>query len=1239
MNLPDLIDHIFDAESEVSVFDQDTESEIKVTSENLEAANAAIKDMETPCIDLVSDDKLYGVAVWDTQAGATFSLSKNDDTISVFLLSEPVDPDTISDDMLTEIPFSWHFELLSGEYFTLEEVNAILVEEGETADVSDDDTAQSVSVENEDAPSENAGSGASAKSSEEPASDESAPDEELTLINDAEVIGTQTDEMVELLSQNVVFMTGELWDQGDRRNTPAGKWKRNEMTWGDLLTHEKSPLTNHAESGHKQGLSVVLGETIDGNRNAESVKSLYAVVIDIDSGPKVDDVIDKLEEMGLFALVYTSFNHNKSKVVLKHDDVVRKMKLDDTPNRTQVIEYLRNHHKDRYDEDFLEEIEITDARSHGPKGLQIILETPPLNKFRIVLPLREPVHLADLGTTASQWKDAWADIVTGFVVNELGVSFDSTSCDVNRLFYTPRHPKEAEWDCALIMGKPLDVADVKPHSKDSYVKNRDNDPFAYGLEKDDTPPICMTPKGKSLNEYHKKAKGRLLLPDLILSEAPDKVRREVSDGKIEIECPFEHEHSTEGGTGTVVMSPEVNEYEVWTVSCPHDACQGRHKLQFLEEMLKAEWFPEEMLKDPEFLLGAEDDEEEEEKRPEPPKDSEGKERTVVDMARDLPDDLDDDKIEAFIRRAIKLGVNNTQTVKILDIIFDKSVLGKNDLKKMWKQVAGALSREQQEEAMEDLSNFEGDPVTNEWDFMKLAEFGTRRIQDYNEKYPTLFHYMEEMARIEENSEGKPQIRMMSLDKFHAELNYLAKWVEVTYNGDTPKTKGVTAPLPLVKQLYNSRSTTLPPLRGLITSPAYVGTGQLVNDAGYHSNCALYYEPDLSIDIPKIMDAPTPEAVREAAELLIDVVADFPLGGFERADIETLAFSEGGIPAVAHCLALILLLFCRDMIKGPTPGHLFTKPAPGTGASLLTDVCTTIACGFAQPAASMPNNDDEMRKTLITFMQDGSPVIFFDNINNSVDSGELASAMTAPIYRARKLGGNQTIETEVRSAFVFTGNNVLLSNELLRRLVMIDLDAKVAQPEARTHFKYDDILAHVKENRGALVHACLTLIQNWIAKGQPHFSGTILNSYENWTRIMGGILSCAGINGFLGNREMLKEIASDDSDEEIMPLLDEWWENFGNERTVVKINKDIPSLMNLALDNDIQLPIRMKPNVDGDRILDGKAFGKFLAANRGRVFVLTSGEEVMLERIPTRHKHGTLWKLSQRDDLPEEEDED
>jgi len=431
---------------------------------------------------------------------------------------------------------------------------------------------------------------------------------EVTQINDAEALGEAHDDMVALLGKETTFMTGDLYDQGDRRNTKPGDWKENTFTWGQLLTAEWSPFSNHPQAKGKQGASVVLGQTIGGNRNAESVKNLSAIVIDIDSGPTYESVREALIAKGMFASMYTSFNHKKTRVELKHDEVVRKLKLDDTPTRPQIIEYLRLHHKDRYDEDFLEGIEVVDSRHHGPKGLQIILETPPLHKFRVVLPLWEPVELSSLGTTAAQWKDAWADIVTGFVVNELGVSFDSTSCDVNRLFYTARHPKDGEWDCTILQGRPVRVEEIEPYSKNAYLKNREPaNPLTTAANASyDRPAQCLAPSGMVLNAWHTKAKERFLITDLLLTEAGDKVRREVSDGKIEIECPFEHEHSTEGGTGTVAMAPHTNQHGVWSVSCPHDACRGRHKLEHLEEMLKAGWFDEECLAGDEYLIHGED---------------------------------------------------------------------------------------------------------------------------------------------------------------------------------------------------------------------------------------------------------------------------------------------------------------------------------------------------------------------------------------------------------------------------------------------------------------------------------------------------------------------------------------------------------------------------------------------------------------------------------------------------------
>lgn len=123
------------------------------------------------------------------------------------------------------------------------------------------------------------------------------------------------------------------------------------------------------------------------------------MVLDIDSGASFDEVVDKLEAEGLLAVVYTSFNHGKNEIVLKHDDIIRKLKLDDTPTRLQIQEYLRNHHKDRYDEAFIQSIEVIEARKMAGDGARTVLRTPELDKFRVILPMTAPVKLSELAPT------------------------------------------------------------------------------------------------------------------------------------------------------------------------------------------------------------------------------------------------------------------------------------------------------------------------------------------------------------------------------------------------------------------------------------------------------------------------------------------------------------------------------------------------------------------------------------------------------------------------------------------------------------------------------------------------------------------------------------------------------------------------------------------------------------------------------------------------------------------------
>lgn len=85
-------------------------------------------------------------------------------------------------------------------------------------------------------------------------------------------------------------------------------------------------------------------------------------------------------------------------------------------------------------------------------------------------------------------------------------------------------------------------------------------------------------------------------------------RNAEAQGRVHVECPYESEHSKEGGTATMVVNAIDSQLGYWTWFCKHDACQGRHKLGFLEEALRQGWFSEELLSEesPYMMPGGDD---------------------------------------------------------------------------------------------------------------------------------------------------------------------------------------------------------------------------------------------------------------------------------------------------------------------------------------------------------------------------------------------------------------------------------------------------------------------------------------------------------------------------------------------------------------------------------------------------------------------------------------------------------
>ncbi len=397
--------------------------------------------------------------------------------------------------------------------------------------------------------------------------------------------------------------------------------------------------------------------------------------------------------------------------------------------------------------------------------------------------------------------------------------------------------------------------------------------------------------------------------------------------------------------------------------------------------------------------------------------------------------------------------------------------------------------------------------------------------------PRLFRSGGALARIEHDEHDLPVIRPARMPEVRYELDLAANWQTVTREGER---KPTTPKREIVENVLATPFDLLPfpPLRGVVSAPFYSNGGTLAVETGYVPTARVYLDLEPGLDVPAIGRAP--EDVRAAVALIDDeVLIDFPL-----ADDASRA----------HAFALLILPFVREMIDGPTPLHMVEAPAAGSGKTLLAKTLLLPGVGNVTTAA-LVREEPEVRKLVTSIFQAGRTAVMFDNLTGKVDSGTLSHALTSwPHWGDRLLGSSTSATFDARTIWVATQNNANVSTEISRRSVTIRLDVGLERPEERDGFHFR-LPEHVKQNRGRFIGAALTIVAGWIAKGKPSPTKLrhSLGSYEEYVRVVGGILEAAGVAGFLEDRERVMAEADSES-ADWRRFVGAWHEAFGTTET-------------------------------------------------------------------------------------------
>lgn len=383
--------------------------------------------------------------------------------------------------------------------------------------------------------------------------------------------------------------------------------------------------------------------------------------------------------------------------------------------------------------------------------------------------------------------------------------------------------------------------------------------------------------------------------------------------------------------------------------------------------------------------------------------------------------------------------------------------------------------------------------------------------------PRLFMRSGFVVRARRDENGTPRIDQLGDVALLEELSRTADWTRRDAEGAMHPAHPTRSLAGVVLASLARDEGAFPALHGIAESPILHADGSLWAREGYDPETRTYYAPAPGFTMPEVPAALSEPGRVAAIETVGELFRDFP---FE---------SEADKATAWAALSTMLL---RSMIAGPAPLFDFDAPSQGTGKTLLARALAVVATG-REPAMMAPpgdRDDSEMRKRITATLLDGVPLAIIDNLEQPLGSASLASVLTAGTWSDRLLGRSERVTLPARTVWLVTGNNLRLRGDLPRRSVRCRLNAKLARPWTRERFTHADLIGWAHSHRGQILAAAYGLARMWLSAGQPPPGNEVprIGGYEEWRRVVGGVLGLAEIPGFLANLIALWEQLDEDT---------------------------------------------------------------------------------------------------------------
>jgi hypothetical protein len=380
---------------------------------------------------------------------------------------------------------------------------------------------------------------------------------------------------------------------------------------------------------------------------------------------------------------------------------------------------------------------------------------------------------------------------------------------------------------------------------------------------------------------------------------------------------------------------------------------------------------------------------------------------------------------------------------------------------------------------------------------------------------------------------------------------------------------------------------LPRFRGITTAPILANDGSIRIATGFDAATGLWCQniPDIGI-----AEEPSEDDARSALYRLRFFFRTFPYADSVRMLDAALGVEVTDLSAAigldeSTFIVALLTAVCRPSLD-LAPSYLVRAPGysgSGSGKGLAVKALCIIASGSKPAAFTSGHDGEEFDKRLTAALIEAHPAVFLDNFNaKELRSDVLASALTEDPATVRPMGQTKMVPLHTRTFITITGNAVEIAEDMARRTITTNFDAKVEDPELRKFAP--GFLDQVFASRAELLTDALTIWrwgrQNRLTPGKP------LGNYERWAQWCRDPLVTFGMRDPIDRLAEIK--AADPRRRALIAVFDAWWAAHGD--TMVKATELAPEVIE-------QIDIKAVRKADNTLQFSRQRVARFLDAHK------------------------------------------